>query len=440
MDNLKAEALRHQILDLVAEYHKQAFPPRPFLGGISTVPDSGKVFDENELQHLVDSSLDFWLTTGRFADQFEKGFAKVMGMRHAMLCNSGSSANLLAVSALMSPRLGKRALKEGDEVVTVAAGFPTTVNPIIQNRLVPVFVDAELATYDASLESIEAAIGPKTKAIVMAHTLGNPFDVEGVMRLAEEHKLWVVEDTCDAVGAKFAGKPVGSFGDLSTTSFYPAHHMTMGEGGCVLVKKASMKKIVESLRDWGRDCWCPTGEENTCNRRFDWQLGELPYGYDHKYIYSHIGYNLKMTDMQAAIGVAQLDKLPEFIKARNRNWKRLRDGLKALDEFFILPKATKNSEPSWFGFALSVRSEAPFERLEVVQHLESRRIGTRQLFGGNLLRQPAYLNIPMRVVGDLKNADIIANSTFWIGVYPGLTDEMIDFMIATVHEFVDSRR
>jgi len=440
MDNLKAEALRHQILDLVAEYHKQAFPPRPFLGGISTVPVSGKVFDENELQHLVDSSLDFWLTTGRFADQFEKGFAKVMGMRHAMLCNSGSSANLLAVSALMSPRLGKRALKEGDEVVTVAAGFPTTVNPIIQNRLVPVFVDAELATYDASLESIEAAIGPKTKAIVMAHTLGNPFDVEGVMRLAEEHKLWVVEDTCDAVGAKFAGKPVGSFGDLSTTSFYPAHHMTMGEGGCVLVKKASMKKIVESLRDWGRDCWCPTGEENTCNRRFDWQLGELPYGYDHKYIYSHIGYNLKMTDMQAAIGVAQLDKLPEFIKARNRNWKRLRDGLKALDEFFILPKATKNSEPSWFGFALSVRSEAPFERLEVVQHLESRRIGTRQLFGGNLLRQPAYLNIPMRVVGDLKNADIIANSTFWIGVYPGLTDEMIDFMIATVHEFVDSRR
>ena len=440
MDNLKAEALRHQILDLVAEYHKQAFPPRPFLGGISTVPVSGKVFDENELQHLVDSSLDFWLTTGRFADQFEKGFAKVMGMRHAMLCNSGSSANLLAVSALMSPRLGKRALKEGDEVVTVAAGFPTTVNPIIQNRLVPVFVDAELATYDASLESIEAAIGPKTKAIVMAHTLGNPFDVEGVMRLAEEHKLWVVEDTCDAVGAKFAGKPVGSFGDLSTTSFYPAHHMTMGEGGCVLVKKASMKKIVESLRDWGRDCWCPTGEENTCNRRFDWQLGELPYGYDHKYIYSHIGYNLKMTDMQAAIGVAQLDKLPEFIKARNRNWKRLRDGLKALDEFFILPKATKNSEPSWFGFALSVRSEAPFERLEVVQHLESRRIGTRQLFGGNLLRQPAYLNIPMRVVGDLKNADIIANSTFWIGVYPGLTDEMIDFMIATMHEFVDSRR
>jgi len=438
MENLRAEALRGQILDLVTAYHKEAFPPRPFLGGISAVPVSGKVFDEKELQLLVDSSLDFWLTTGRFAERFETAFAKVMGMRHAMLCNSGSSANLLAVSALMSPRLGKRALKEGDEVLTVAAGFPTTVNPIIQNRLVPVFVDPELGTYDASVESLEAAIGPKTRAIVMAHTLGNPFDAEGVMRLAEEHKLWVVEDTCDAVGAKFAGKPVGSFGDLSTTSFYPAHHITMGEGGCVLVKKASMKKIVESYRDWGRDCWCPTGVENTCGRRFDWQLGELPYGYDHKYIYSHIGYNLKMTDMQAAIGVAQLDKLPTFIEARNRNWKRLSDGLKSLEEFLILPKATKNSEPSWFGFALTVRDEAPFARLDLVRHLESRRIGTRQLFGGNLLRQPAYLNLPMRVVGDLRNADIIANSTFWIGVYPGLTDEMIDFMISTVHELVDS--
>ena len=437
MDSAKAAELRSQILGLVAEYQKEAFPARPFLGGISTVPVSGKVFDEKELQLLVDSSLDFWLTTGRYAEEFEKSFAKVMGMRHAMLCNSGSSANLLAVSSLMSPRLGKRALKEGDEVLTVAAGFPTTVNPIIQNRLVPVFVDVELGTYDATIERLEAAIGPKTKAIVMAHTLGNPFDAEGVMRLAEEHKLWVVEDACDAVGAKFGGKPVGSFGDLSTTSFYPAHHITMGEGGCVLVKKASMKKIVESYRDWGRDCWCPTGKDNTCNRRFDWQLGELPYGYDHKYIYSHIGYNLKMTDMQAAVGVAQLEKLPTFIQARNRNWKRLRDGLKSLEEFFILPKATKNSEPSWFGFALTVREGAPFTRFDLVQHLESRRIGTRQLFGGNLLLQPAYLNFPMRVSGDLRNADVISKSTFWIGVYPGLTNEMIDFMVATVHEFVD---
>lgn len=436
MDSSRADELRHQILDLVSEYHKEAFPSRPFLGGISTVPVSGKVFDKKELQLLVDSSLDFWLTTGRYAEKFEKAFAKFMGMRHAMLCNSGSSANLLAVSSLMSPRLGKRALKEGDEVLTVAAGFPTTVNPIIQNRLVPVFVDAELGTYDASVESLEAAIGPKTKAIVMAHTLGNPFDAEGVMRLAQEHNLWVVEDTCDAVGAKFAGKPVGSFGDLSTTSFYPAHHITMGEGGCVLVKQGSMKKIVESYRDWGRDCWCATGEQNTCNRRFDWQLGELPYGYDHKYVYSHIGYNLKMTDMQAAIGVAQLDKLPSFISTRNRNWKRLRDGLKSLEEFLILPQATKNSEPSWFGFALTVRDGAPFARLELVRHLERRRIGTRLLFGGNLLRQPAYLNLPMRVVGNLQNADIIANSTFWIGVYPGLTDEMIDYMISEIQFFV----
>jgi CDP-6-deoxy-D-xylo-4-hexulose-3-dehydrase len=362
-----------------------------------------------------------------------------MGMKHAMLCNSGSSANLLAVTALTSSRLGKRALKEGDEVITAAAGFPTTVNPILQNRLTPVFVDIQLGTYDSSVEHIEAAIGPKTKAIVMAHTLGNPFDLEGVMQLAEKHNLFVVEDTCDAVGAKFNGKPVGSFGDLSTASFYPAHHITMGEGGCVMVKKASMKKIVESLRDWGRDCWCPPGQDDTCGRRFDWQLGDLPYGYDHKYVYSHIGYNLKMTDMQAAIGVAQLEKLPDFIDRRNANWKRIRKGLKPLEEFLLLPKATKNSEPSWFGFPITVKADAPFSRFDLVQHIESRRIGTRQLFGGNLLRQPAYKDMPMRVVGDLKNADIVTDSTFWIGVYPGLTNEIIDFMVATISEFVTSK-
>jgi CDP-6-deoxy-D-xylo-4-hexulose-3-dehydrase len=387
----------------------------------------------------VDSSLDFWLTTGRYAEVFEKKFAKFMGMKHAMLCNSGSSANLLAVSALTSDRLGKRALKDGDEVITVAAGFPTTVNPILQNRLVPVFVDAQLETYDASAEKIAEAIGPKTKAIVMAHTLGNPFDLAGVMKLAEEHNLWVVEDTCDAVGATYDGKAVGSFGDISTASFYPAHHMTMGEGGCVMVKKGSMKKIVESFRDWGRDCWCPPGQDNTCNRRFDWQLGELPYGYDHKYAYSHIGYNLKMTDMQAAVGVAQFDKLEGFIDARNKNWARLKKGLKPFEEFLMLPKATKNSKPSWFGFALTVRDGAPFTRFELVQYLESRRIGTRQLFGGNLLKQPAYSGLPIRVVGDLKNSDIITNSTFWIGVYPGLTKEMIDFMIGTIAEFVQGK-
>ena len=432
----KAEQLREQILNLVSEYHAEAFPERPFLGGISNVPVSGKVFDQNELKLLVDSSLDFWLTTGRYAEKFEKSFAKVMGMKHAMLCNSGSSANLLAVSALTSPRLGKRALKEGDEVITAAAGFPTTVNPILQNRLTPVFVDVELATYDSSVEKIEAAIGSKTKAIVMAHTLGNPFDIAGVMELAKQHKLFVVEDTCDAVGAKFNGQPVGSFGDLSTTSFYPAHHITMGEGGCVLVNKASMKKIVESLRDWGRDCWCPPGVDNTCGRRFDWQLGELPYGYDHKYVYSHVGYNLKMTDMQAAVGVAQLDKLEGFIQARNSNFNKIYAGLKDLQEFLILPEATKNSEPSWFGFPITVRKDAPFTRFELVQHIESRRIGTRQLFGGNLLRQPAYLKSPMRVVGDLTNADFITENTFWIGVYPGLTKDMVDYMLHEIQDFV----
>ena len=435
-DQKTADQLRKEIATLVEQYHQAAFPTKPFLGGISTLPVSGKVFDADEMQHLVDSSLDFWLTTGRYAEQFETQFAKVMGMKHALLCNSGSSANLLAVTALTSPRLKKRALKDGDEVITVAAGFPTTVNPILQNRLVPVFVDVQLGTYDATIESIEAAISPKTKAIVMAHTLGNPFNLDGVMSIAKEHNLFVVEDTCDAVGATYNDKPVGSFGDISTTSFYPAHHITMGEGGCVLVKSAPMKKIVESFRDWGRDCWCPPGNDNTCGRRFDWQLGELPYGYDHKYVYSHIGYNLKLTDMQAAVGVAQLKKLPDFIAARRHNFNRLYAGLKKFEEVLILPEATPNSNPSWFGFAITIRPGAPFSRLDLVQHIESRRIGTRLLFGGNLMRQPAYIGMPHRVVGPLTNADIITDNTFWLGVYPGLNDEMVDFMIATVAEFI----
>ena len=435
-DQKTADQLRQEIAALVEQYHQVAFPAKPFLGGISTLPVSGKVFDADEMQHLVDSSLDFWLTTGRYAEQFETQFAKVMGMKHALLCNSGSSANLLAVTALTSPRLKKRALKEGDEVITVAAGFPTTVNPILQNRLVPVFVDVQLGTYDATMESIEAAIGPKTKAIVMAHTLGNPFNLDGVMSIAKEHNLFVVEDTCDAVGATYNDKPVGSFGDISTTSFYPAHHITMGEGGCVLVKSAPMKKIVESFRDWGRDCWCPPGNDDTCGRRFDWQLGELPYGYDHKYVYSHIGYNLKLTDMQAAVGVAQLKKLPDFIAARRHNFNRLYAGLKKFEEVLILPETTPKSNPSWFGFAITIRPGAPFSRLELVQHIESRRIGTRLLFGGNLMRQPAYIGMPHRVVGPLTNANIITDNTFWLGVYPGLNDEMVDFMIATVSEFI----
>ena len=438
-DQKTADQLRQEIAALVEQYHQAAFPAKPFLGGISTLPVSGKVFDADEMQHLVDSSLDFWLTTGRYAEQFETKFAKVMGMKHALLCNSGSSANLLAVTALTSPRLKKRALKEGDEVITVAAGFPTTVNPILQNRLVPVFVDVQLGTYDATMESIEAAIGPKTKAIVMAHTLGNPFNLDGVMSIAKEHNLFVVEDTCDAVGATYNDKPVGSFGDISTTSFYPAHHITMGEGGCVLVKSAPMKKIVESFRDWGRDCWCPPGNDDTCGRRFDWQLGELPYGYDHKYVYSHIGYNLKLTDMQAAVGVAQLKKLPDFIEARRHNFNRLYAGLKKFEEVLVLPETTPKSNPSWFGFAITVRPGAPFSRLELVQHIESRRIGTRLLFGGNLMRQPAYIGMPHRVVGPLTNANIITDNTFWLGVYPGLNDEMVDFMIATVAEFVETK-
>jgi CDP-6-deoxy-D-xylo-4-hexulose-3-dehydrase len=432
----EAEKLRSEILELTRRYYEVAFPPKPFVGHISQVPVSGKVFDASELENLVDSSLDFWLTTGRYAEEFEKRFAKAMGVRHARLCNSGSSANLIAVSSLTSPRLKKRALREGDEVITVAAGFPTTVNPIIQNRLTPVYVDAVLGTYDADIDQLRSAVGPKTRAIVMAHTLGNPFDLDSVMAVAEEHDLFVVEDTCDAVGALYNGRNVGSFGHISTASFYPAHHITMGEGGAVMTNKASMAKIIESYRDWGRDCWCPPGQDNTCGRRFDWQLGELPYGYDHKYVYSHIGYNLKATDMQAAVGVAQLDKLPSFIEARRANWSYLFDGIKQFEEYFVLPKATKNSEPSWFGFPLTVRPGAPFSRNDIVRHLEDRRIGTRLLFGGNLLRQPAYVGHAHRVAGPLTNADIITDGTFWIGVYPGLTREMLDFVIGSFADFL----
>ena len=439
VDADRSKELRAKIHELVTEYFAAAFPRKPFVGGVSHVPVSGKVFDEDELQHLVDSSLDFWLTTGRFAQQFESKFAEVMGVKHALLCNSGSSANLLALTALTSPRLKDGALRPGDEVITVAAGFPTTVNPIIQNQLVPVFVDARLGTFDASPESIEEAIGPKTKAIMMAHTLGNPFDIESIMAIARKHDLYVVEDSCDAVGALFDGAPVGSFGDTATASFYPAHHITMGEGGCVLTNNAPLKKIIESYRDWGRDCWCPPGNDNTCGRRFDWQLGDLPYGYDHKYVYSHIGYNLKLTDMQAAVGVAQLKKLPKFIEARRRNWQRLNEGLSHYEQYFHLPTATKKSVPSWFGYAITVREDAPFNRLEIIQYLESRHIGTRLLFGGNIVRQPAYQHVKYRIVGDLKDSNRITHGTFWVGVHPGLDDRMIDFVISTIDEFVKSR-
>jgi CDP-6-deoxy-D-xylo-4-hexulose-3-dehydrase len=431
----RAEELREQIRGLVAEYHAAAFPPRDFVGGEMPVPVAGKVFDASEMQYLVDASLDFWLTTGRFATQFERAFARVFGVRHSLLVNSGSSANLLALTALTSPILEERRLRPGDEVITVAAGFPTTVNPIVQNGLVPVFVDVTLPTYDVDVTQLEEARSDRTRAVMLAHTLGNPFDLASVTDFCKRHGLWLVEDCCDAVGATYDGKHVGTFGDLATASFYPAHHITMGEGGSVLTKLPLLKRIVESFRDWGRDCWCEPGKDNTCGKRFDWQLGDLPCGYDHKYTYSHVGYNLKVTDMQAAVGVAQLAKLPGFIEARRRNFQILKEGMRDLEEFFILPEATPNSEPSWFGFPMAVRPEAPFTRDDVVRHLESHRIGTRLLFAGNLLRQPAYAEVKHRKVGELPVSDFVMNQVFWIGVYPGLDVPELAYVLDTLHAF-----
>lgn len=429
----QAEALRAQIMGLVRQYYAAAFSQRNFTPGETPILYAGRVFDEDELVHLVEAALDFWLTTGRFADQFEHEFARFFGLRHAILVNSGSSANLLALSCLTSPELGERRLRPGDEVITVAAGFPTTVNPIVQNQLVPVFVDVTIPTYNVDVTQLEDAYSEQTRAVMLAHTLGNPFDLRAVTDFVRRHDLWFIEDCCDAVGATYCGQKVGTFGDLATVSFYPAHHITMGEGGCVLTNRPKLKTLVESFRDWGRDCWCEPGKENTCGKRFDWQLGELPYGYDHKYIYSHIGYNLKLTDMQAAVGVAQLKKLLAFIEARRRNFQLLYEGLRDLEEFFVLPQATPGSEPSWFGFPLAVRPEAPFTRNEVVRYLEKHKIATRLLFGGNLVRQPAYLEVPHRVVGSLENSDFVMNHVFWIGVYPGLSPAMLEYMIEVFH-------
>ncbi len=391
---------------------------REFVPGQTPIPVSGKVFDAEELEFLVNAALDFWLTTGRFADQFEKEFAGFIGVRSASLVNSGSSANLVALSALTSPRLGARRLRPGDEAITVAAGFPTTLNPILQCGLVPVFLDVQIPTYNVDVEQLEAALSARTRAIVLAHTLGNPFDLEAVTSFAARHDLWLIEDCCDAVGSTYNGRKTGTFGDLATASFYPAHHITMGEGGCVLTDKPLLKTLVESFRDWGRDCWCAPGKENTCGKRFDWQLGELPHGYDHKYIYSHVGYNLKATDMQAAVGVAQLKKLPAFIEARKRNFAYLKAGLKDRNagEHFVLPEASANSDPSWFGFPLLLRETAPFSRNALIDFLNGRKIGTRQLFGGNLVRQPAYADLNYRVAGDLGNSDRVMTQAFWIGV------------------------
>ncbi|MGA6984717.1 MAG: lipopolysaccharide biosynthesis protein RfbH [Terriglobales bacterium] len=435
---VQANDLRDRIRTLVAEYYREAFPSPEFVPGSSPVPISGRVFDEQELELLVDSSLDFWLTTGRFAEQFEREFAKVAGVREAVLVNSGSSANLLAVTALTSPKLGDRRLRPGDEVITLAAGFPTTVNPILQNGLVPVFVDVQIPTFNVDVSHLEAALSERSRAVIFAHTLGNPFDLDAVTAFAKKHGLWLIEDCCDALGSTYRGQNVGTFGDLATVSFYPAHHITLGEGGCVLTNKPMMRTLVESFRDWGRDCWCAPGKENTCGKRFDWQQGDLPHGYDHKYIYSHVGYNLKATDMQAAVGVAQLKKLPAFIEARKRNFAYLKAGLKDrninIEEHFVLPEATANSDPSWFGFPLLVRETAPFSRNALIDFLYAKKIATRQLFGGNLVRQPAYAEAKYRVVGDLRMSDRVMNQAFWIGVYPGLTQPMLDYVLETINE------
>ncbi len=428
-----ADTLRARIIELVRQYHAAAFIEPAFVPGKSPVRYAGRVFDAEEMALLADAALDFWLTTGRFAAQFEQEFARYFGLRHAMLVNSGSSACLLAVASLTSPQLGARRLKPGDEVITVAAGFPTTVNPIVQNRLVPVFVDVTVPTYSVDVDRLEAACSPRTRAVVLAHTLGNPFDLSAVTDFARRRNLWLVEDCCDAVGSTYDGKLVGTFGDITAVSFYPAHHITMGEGGCVLTGNQQLKTITESFRDWGRACWCDPGKDDTCGKRYDWQLGTLPRGYDHKYTYSHIGYNLKLTDLQAAIGVAQLKKLPQFTAARRRNFRTLYQGLKDLEEFLILPEATRNSEPSWFGFPLAVRPEAPFTRDAVLRDLEAHRIATRLLFGGNLARQPAYQDAGYRVAGELTNTDFVTERVFWIGVYPGLTDEMLQYVVDTFH-------
>jgi len=428
--------LREAILDLVGAYARLAHAPKPFEAGVSPVPVSGKVYGEADMRSLADSALDFWLTTGRFNDAFEAKLANFIGVRHALTTNSGSSANLLALSSLTSPMLRRRKLVPGDEIITVATGFPTTVNPALQYGLTPVFVDVDIPTYNIRADMIEAAISDRTRAIMIAHTLGNPFDLGEVMKVARAHGLWVVEDCCDALGATYDGKKVGTFGDIGTLSFYPAHHITMGEGGAVFADHPLLKRIIESMRDWGRDCWCAPGKDNTCERRFMRQSGDLPYGYDHKFTYSHCGYNLKITDMQAAVGLSQLDRVDEFIAARRRNFALLTQALKPLEDVFILPEATPNSDPSWFGFVLTLRAGLGFNREDLLRHLNDKKIGTRLLFGGNLIRQPYMKDRNYRVVGDLTNADIVTERSFWIGVFPGLTPAHIDYMAEIITRFV----
>jgi CDP-4-dehydro-6-deoxyglucose reductase, E1 len=429
--------IKSEIFKLATEYYDIIHKGKnDFKADSPVVPVSGRVFDQSDICTLIESSLDFWLTTGRFNDQFEKRLAKYLGTKFVRTCNSGSSANLLAVTALTSHLLKKRALKEGDEVITCATGFPTTINPIIMNKLTPVFVDVDLPTYNINVTKLEEAITDKTRAIVVAHTLGNPYELDKIQEIAKKHKLFLIEDTCDALGAKYNGQNVGTFGDIGTLSFYPAHHITMGEGGAVFTKDGILKRALESFRDWGRDCWCDPGVDNTCGKRFEHQLGNLPFGYDHKYTYSHLGYNLKITDMQAAVGCAQLDHLDGFVQARKENFDQLYNGLKEFEDYLILPEATKNSEPSWFGFPITVRKDAPFTRDELTIYLNENRIGTRLLFAGNILKQPYMLNQKYRTHGSLDNSDIVMNQTFWIGVYPGLNKQHLGYVIDKFRSFI----
>lgn len=442
----KAEQLKQDILQKTTEYYNLVHKPaqeKEFEAGKSKIHYAGRVFDEKELTNLVDSSLEFWLTYGRYSKELETKLAKYLGVRWAFLVNSGSSANLLAFMTLTSPLLKERRVKRGDEVITVAAGFPTTISPIVQYGAVPVFVDVELETLNIDVTKLEEAVSPKTKAVMIAHTLGNPFDIKAVKAFCEKHNLWLIEDNCDALGSTYDGKITGSFGDIGTSSFYPPHHMTTGEGGATYTNNPLLKKIMLSLRDWGRDCWCESGVDNTCGARFNQQFGTLPFGYDHKYVYGHFGYNLKISDMQAAIGVAQLDKLSDFTSKRKENFHALYDGLKGQEKYFILPQATEGSEPSWFGFLLTIKDGVKFSRNDVVEYLESNNIQTRNLFGGNITRHPCFTaleeGVDYRIVGKLVNTDKIMNDSFWIGVYPGMKKEEIDYMKSTIVKFIDSK-
>ncbi|MFH1691082.1 MAG: lipopolysaccharide biosynthesis protein RfbH [Candidatus Omnitrophota bacterium] len=427
--------IKKDILKYARQHLKGAGKRKPFVVGVSRVPYAGRIFDYKEIMNLIDASVDFWLTSGVYAKKFEQDLAKWLGVRHVLLTNSGSSANLLAVSALTSSKLGQKRLKPGDEVITVACGFPTTLNPILQNGLIPVFVDVELGTYNICADQVERAVSKKTKAIFVAHTLGNPMDLDKILKIVKKHKLWLIEDNCDSLGSKYGSRFTGTFGHISTCSFYPPHHITMGEGGAVLTNDPLLRKLILSFRDWGRDCWCESGRDDSCGKRFSQKFGDLPFGYDHKYVYSHIGYNLKVTDLQAAIGCAQLDKLSGFVKARQKNFQYLYQHLKRYQCYFLLPEAQEKAEPSWFGFPLFVKKDAPFSRNNIVEFLEKRKIATRMLFGGNLLKQPAYRNMKYRCCGGLKNTDDVMNRLFWIGVYPGITPEMMRYVLSVFDEF-----